>query len=322
VTTMRSVCRRSPLYIALATGLLGVMALVGVWVAWSAPAPKFTPVTQLHHIHGLAVDPKDPHILYIATHGGLVRLVEEKRWELVGEDRSDLMGFTVDPGNRGVMYASGHPDHPGRGPNPLGVRVSRDGGQTWQRLALEGRVDLHAMTFSPAEDALYGWNGMGVPGLYRISARDGVWARVESTGFQGAFSLAAHPSKRGMLLAGTRTGLLRSQDAGKTWTEVPLGVSLKGVPVTAVAYHPKNHQLVYAYAVRPEQGFLKSTDGGRTWNPTGFFVGDQDAVAVIAPSPSQPDVLYISTFTSDIYKSTDGGRGWQPLAKQGRPTVP
>jgi len=306
----------------LAAGLVGAMALVGVWVVRSAPAPKSTPVAQLHHIHGLAVDPEDPRILYIATHTGLVRLVEEKRWELIGEDRSDLMGFTVDPGNRGVMYASGHPDHPGRGPNPLGVRVSRDGGRTWHPLALAGQADFHAMTFSPGEGALYGWNGMGVPGLYRISVRDGAWARVEATGLQGVFSLAAHPSKKGALLAGTRAGLLVSQDGGRTWTAVAPGAPLSRVPVTAVAYHPKDPRFLYAYAVQPALGFLGSRDGGRTWTTTGFFLGDRDAVAVIAPSPSEPEVLYLSTFTSDLYKSTDGGKRWQPLAKQGRPTVP
>lgn len=306
----------------IAVGLVGVMAFGGLGVGQLASAPKFTPVTQLHHIHGLAVDPEDPRILYIATHNGLIRLVGERQWELVGEDRSDLMGFTLDPGNRGVMYASGHPDHPGRGPNPLGVRVSRDRGQTWHPLALGGRVDFHAMTLSPGEGALYGWNGMGVPGLYRIMVQNGAWARVETIGLQVVFSLAAHPLKRGTLLAGTRAGLLVSQDGGRTWTEVALGAPLTRVPVTAVAYHPKDPRFLYAYAVQPMLGFLRSRDGGRTWAKTGFFLGDQDAVAIIAPSPSEPEVLYISTFTSDLYKSTDGGKRWQPLAKQGRPTVP
>lgn len=317
--TVRKVSWRSRLGIVLAAGLLGGVALIGVWLVRSAPVPPDTPVTQLHHIHGLAVDPQDSRILYLATHGGLLRFVEEKRWELIGEDRSDLMGFTLDP-QSGLLYASGHPDHPGRGPNPLGVRVSRDGGRTWTPLALAGQADFHAMTFSPGEGALYGWNGMGVPGLYRISVRDGTWTRLpEAAGLPEVFSLAAHPSKPGTLLAGTRAGLLVSRDGGRTWTAVALGTPGSLVPVTAVAAHPR---FLYAYAVHPRLGFLKSRDGGRTWTPTGFFLGDQDAVAVIAPSPSRPEVLYLSTFTSDLYTSTDGGARWRPLARRGQPIVP
>ncbi|MGH7431537.1 MAG: WD40/YVTN/BNR-like repeat-containing protein, partial [Candidatus Methylomirabilales bacterium] len=123
----------------------------------SAP-PRFAPVDQLHHIHGLAVDPHDPTIVYIATHGGLVRLVGGQQWEHVGESRSDLMGFTTHPSQRGVMYVSGHPDLGSHLPNPIGVMVSRDGGQSWQPVALAGKVDLHAMTLSADGTTLFGWN--------------------------------------------------------------------------------------------------------------------------------------------------------------------
>lgn len=92
--------------IVLSIGFVAVFSSVGL----SAP-PRFAPVDQLHHIHGLAVDPHDPTIVYIATHGGLVRLVEGQRWEHIGEGRSDLMGFTIHPSERGVMFVSGHPDH-------------------------------------------------------------------------------------------------------------------------------------------------------------------------------------------------------------------
>ena len=109
--------------------------LMGDRGAWSA-APRFTPISQLHHIHGLAVDSRDPRVLYIATHGGLVRLTEGKRWELVGEDLSDFMGFSLDPTKSEVMYASGHPSSSSQRPNPVGVIVSRDGGQSWHPLAL------------------------------------------------------------------------------------------------------------------------------------------------------------------------------------------
>ncbi|MGH7371721.1 MAG: F510_1955 family glycosylhydrolase, partial [Candidatus Methylomirabilales bacterium] len=273
-----------------------------------------------HHIHGLAVDPHDPTIVYIATHGGLVRLVGGQQWEHVGESRSDLMGFTTHPSQRGVMYVSGHPDLGSHLPNPIGVMVSRDGGQSWQPVALAGKVDLHAMTLSADGTTLFGWNVTGSPGLYRISVRDGTWTRVDAKGIQDVFGLAAHPQRPDTLVAGTRGGLVVSRDGGQTWS--PGSGALSGVPVTAVAYHPKEAQVVYAYAVRPDLGLIRSDDGGQHWKPLAFFLGEKDGVNVFAISPHRPETIYVSTFTSDLYLSNDGGQRWQPLLRHGKPVKP
>ncbi|MGH7409973.1 MAG: F510_1955 family glycosylhydrolase [Candidatus Methylomirabilis sp.] len=285
----------------------------------SAP-PRFAPVDQLHHIHGLAVDPHDPTIVYIATHGGLVRLVAGERWEYVGEGRSDLMGFTIHASGRGEMYVSGHPDLRSNLPNPIGVMVSRDAGQSWQPLALTGKVDLHAMTLSADGTTLFGWNVTGSPGLYRISVRDGTWIRVDAKGIQDVFGLAAHPQRADTLVAGTREGLVISRDRGQTWSPVSKGLS--GIMVTAVAYDPKDPRVLYAYAARPDLGLTKSANEGKDWNSLGLFLGEKDAVNVFAISPHDPKTIYISTFGSDLYQSKDDGQRWEPLAKQGRPVKP
>ncbi len=302
-----------------ATLVIGFTLVLLSSAGLSAP-PRFTAVDELHHIHGLAVDPNDPTIVYIATHGGLVRVVDGQRWENVGDGRSDLMGFTVHPSERGVMYVSGHPDHSSHLPNPIGVMVSRNGGQSWQPLALAGKVDLHAMTISADGKTLYGWNVTGTLGLYRISVRDGGSSRVDATGLQDVFGLAAHPQRADTLIAGTRGGLVVSRDGGRTWS--PMSGALSGVPVTAVAYHPKNPRILYAYAARPDLGLIRSEDEGQQWKSLGFFLGEKDAVNVFAISPHKPEIIYLSTFSSDLYQSRDGGQQWQPLAKQGRPVKP
>lgn len=295
---------------------IGFVVVLSGSVGLSAP-PRFASVDQLHHIHGLAVDPHDPAILYIATHGGLVRLVGGERWEYVGEGRSDLMGFTVDPSERGVMYVSGHPDQSSHLPNPIGVMISRDGGQSWQPLALQGKVDLHAMTIGADGNTLYGWNVTGSPGLHRISVRDGTSSRVDVTGLRDVFTLATHPQHPDTLVAGTRAGLLVSSDGGKGWSSMSNEIS--GVVVTAAAYHRKDPRVLYAYAVRPDLGLIKSQDGGQQWKSVGFFLGEKDAVNVFAISPHDPNMIYVSTFGSDLYQSRDGGEKWQPLARQGKP---
>ncbi|MDQ7850827.1 MAG: hypothetical protein RB148_11175, partial [Armatimonadota bacterium] len=167
---------------------------------------------------------------------------------------------------------------------------------------------------------LYGWNVMDSSSLYRISTKDGTWTRHEAPQLQDVFSLVAHPQQRETLLASSRSGLLQSQDGGRSWA--PLSPSLAGVPVTVAVYHPRAPQLLYAYAARPNLGFVKSTDGGRTWTSLGFFLGERDAVATVAVSPQAGEALYLATFSSNLYQSVDGGKSWQPLAKAGKPVSP
>jgi photosystem II stability/assembly factor-like uncharacterized protein len=272
---------------------------------------------QLHHIHGLAVDPGDAAIVYIATHAGLVKGTGDTDWQFVGDDRSDFMGFTVHPMVPGLMVASGHPAEGSQAPNPRGLMVSRDGGRTWRPLTLEGIADFHALTLSRADgDTLYGWNVGRNPGLYRVSLRTGTWRRVDARGLGEVYALSAHPRERETVVAGTRSGLLVSRDGGQSWDS--LGTALRGVTVTAVAFHPETLQVLVAYAVHPELGLVQSLDGGLTWTSLGWFLGRDDAVSHVAFSRAA-STIYLATFSSDVYRSADGGRRWQRLIHRGQP---
>lgn len=295
-------------------GLVLVVALMTALLPVEQAVPA---AIQLHHIHGLAVDPSDPASVYVATHAGLVKGTRDRDWQFVGADRSDFMGFTVHPKVEGLLVASGHPVEGSPSPNPRGVIVSRDGGRTWRPLNLEGIADFHALTLSRADgDTLYGWNGGRNPGLYRVSLQSGAWRRVEARGLGEVFSLGAHAVERETVVAGTQGGLLVSRDGGQSWDH--LGSALRGVPVTALALDPENPQVLFAYAVRPDLGLIQSVDGGLTWSSLGWFLGREDAVSHIALS-RPPGTIYLATFGSDLYRSPDGGRRWQRLIQGGRP---
>ncbi len=67
-------------------------------------------------IHGVGVftTGKD-NSLYLATHNGLFKKDNgnSSGWVKVGNDKSDLMGFTINPSKEGTMYSSGHPQTAG-----------------------------------------------------------------------------------------------------------------------------------------------------------------------------------------------------------------
>ncbi len=302
---------------------LGVFLAVGGWAGYQLAANGTAPeVREIPgpHIHGLAVDPFEPEVVWVAAHGGLLR-IRNGRWEWVGTHTYDHMGFLAHPHQPRVLLTSGHPGPRDRRPNPLGVEVSRDGGRSWQPLALAGEADFHAAAQGVSDPrVLYGWNVSGRVGLYRSRDGGSTWTYFGERGLSGVFSLAVDPRDPNTVFAGTRQGLFVSRDGGERWRPVdgPLG----RVPVTAIAFHPREPHRAYAYAVSPELGLVPSTDSGRSWTSLGVFLGGQDAGGNLAVHPEDPKVLYLSTFSADLYRSTDGGRTLRKLVEAGRVLAP
>ena len=84
-----------------------------------------------HDIHGVGIFNSDDSSnqdssVYLATHNGLYNKKQNSSWVKIGNDKSDLMGFVINPSKEGVMYSSGHPVNGGN----LGFRMSTDSGKT------------------------------------------------------------------------------------------------------------------------------------------------------------------------------------------------
>jgi hypothetical protein len=263
--------------------------------ASSETAPTVKASQETAPVHGLVLDRNNPEINYVATYMGLVRAPRNAAPEFVGNPRFDLVGITAHPKKAGVLYASAHPDratYERDGIRNLGLLLSEDGGQTWRSVAAAGKA-FHALTYSPQSGGqLYGWNVAGQPGLYRISL--GTWAveRVPAKGLSGVLSLSTSPNAAGPLLAGTSAGLMASRDQGASW--VPVASIPRDIEVTAVAHHPTNGRLVYAYVAKPDLGLMQSDDGGTTWNPTGFVAEAGTNVVALAVSP-RDNVVSVAT---------------------------
>ncbi|MBI4277587.1 MAG: hypothetical protein HY660_03940 [Armatimonadetes bacterium] len=309
--------------------LAGLVVLVLVGGAWavsrsrqsSVPEASAVAVRGIEHVHGLAVGPANPAILWIGTHGGLIRVTNGQEWMRIGRQGFDMMGFNVHPTEPNVLVTSGHPGPRDPRRNPLGVQVSRDGGQTWQTMALPGEADFHTMTMSKADPrVLYAWNVSGRMGLYR--SRDGGrrWEYLGDRGLERVFSLAAHPRDAALVFAGTARGLYVSRDGAESWQSFTS--ALLSLPITAVEIHPKDPRIAYVYAAKPDLGLLRTTDGGNRWTPVGFVLGQRDAVGNLALDPSDPQVIYFATFGGDLYRSPDGGMRREQWVSGGQVVVP
>jgi photosystem II stability/assembly factor-like uncharacterized protein len=291
--------------VALAVAVVVLVVVgVGAFIALNRGGPAvYTPVERFSHIHGLAVDPKDSKVLYVATHHGLIRGLESAgrwSWALVGNYRADFMGFSMHPNGK-IFYSSGHkaPETPN-----IGVARSDDGGFSWKIIALRGKVDFHAMAISGANpEVLYGWY-YGERRLYRSADGGQTWGNPKAEGLSDVFALAAEPADAQALWAATKRGLLRSTDGGESFELV----SFSGIPVIAVTVAPTTPQVLY---ISLEGGLRKSTDGGQNWGTMGQEIAG--AVGHIAIDHTNADTVYAATHSAALYQSTDGSRSWRRI---------
>ncbi len=126
-------------------------------------------------------------------------------------------------------------------------------------------------------------------------------------------------------------GIWKSEDAGKTWTQMGLKQSRH---VARIRVHPKNPDIVYAavmgnlFAPHQERGVFKSTDGGNSWRKV-LYVNDEVGAVDLLIDPNNARHMYASTWKvnrtpysmssggegSAIWKSTDSGDTWTDISK-------
>ena len=200
----------------------------------------------------------------------------------------------------------------------------------------------------------------GVPGdpqtYYFGAAAGGVWKSVDGGAhwtpqfdkqdIASIGSIAVAPSDPNILYVGSGEGCLRgnisygdgvyrSNDAGKTWTNIGLKDS-RHIP--RVLIDPRNPEVVlvaalgHAFAPNSERGVYRTTDGGKNWTKV-LYVDDRTGATDLVYAPSNPQIVYASMYQvqrqpwafssggpgSGLYRSSDGGATWKKLEGNGLP---
>jgi hypothetical protein len=264
--------------------------------AGSAPAPPSVPeagALPSAHVHGVAFAPADD-VLLLATHDGLVEVGDGGELTSVGPV-IDLMGFAV-TGDR--YLASGHPGLRVDLPQPVGLIESTDGGRTWTPLSRQGQSDFHALTTTDSGTIL-GWDGS------LLRSHDGrTWEPLTIPA--EPHTLAATPDGS-TVLATTQQGLLRSTDAGSSWSTVD------GAPLLQVVDWAEDGRT--AVGVDPDGTVWTSTDAAGTWQRGAQLGAAPHAVAVAVAADG--GALRVAVVTSEaLWESSDGAQTFTAVLEQ------
>lgn len=249
-------------------------------------------------------------------------------------DTADFHSLAFDPTDENSLYFGHH----------YGIKVSVDGGETWEDGALRD-VDVMQQASPPANPDRRYAAGHDV---FQVSNDGGQTWQPQPNDLPALdiHGFAAAPTDADRLYAFevVSRGFYTSADGGSTWETLPLppGMATANLPL-AVAYDDPLH----LFAGVGNQ-VLESRDGGRSWeaiegaggdvvaiaavpnNPNAVFVGtvqgiaryepntgwqelpltSDGAVLAIAVHPTQPDTVGVVDQQGNFYRSDDGGQTW------------
>jgi photosystem II stability/assembly factor-like uncharacterized protein len=206
------------------------------------------PVAEVEpHVRDIALDPTDSRTVYAALQVGYMLKSQDggESWKLLNKDLdADVHTIVVHPQDtKRVLIATGGHDCRGGKVRGKALYISRDGGDTWEPMALdfsqEYSVPLAMHPRNP--DVVYSALAHGTPGRWR---RGGV----------GADGI-----------------VVRTKDGGKSWEKLNGKLTeLNNYFTGAIAFDQANPNYIYASVTNGE--LYMSADGGDSWAEMGVKV--------------------------------------------------
>jgi len=299
-------------------------------------------------IGAIRLAPSDSRIIYVGTGSDGIRsnVIDGRgvykstdageSWAFMGlREVGQIGAVEVHPTDPDIVYVAAM----GKafGPTPdRGVYKSTDGGRSWGKILFTsdsvGAVDLELNPSNPEEVYAALYRGERKPwsiisGMEASGQEDGIWKSEDGgttwrylteglpPGLIGKIDLAVTPADPDRVYAVVEAveeveGLYRSDDRGQSWTLVSTQAGLMNRPFyyTNVDADPTDADVVYVN----NEGFYKSTDGGRTFARVSTPHGDNHDMWI---NPDHAEI-FVQSNDGGVNVTLNGGRSWSTQYNQ------
>jgi len=295
-------------------------------------------------IPGLAVAPGHPNKVFAGTRGDGVWMSDDfgESWAKPCYGKrgpGKVRCVTIDPHDPRRIYA---------GTEPIDIFVSEDEGNSWDRLDAVWNIPYVATVTYPVStvephvrnivvdptdaSTLYAALQVG----FIVKSTDGglSWRLLDKNLDCDVHTIAIDPANAQRLLVatgghdarkGTAPGraLYSSEDAGESWAPIATNFTKEySVPLAFDAIDPG---IVYSAVANGQPGrwrrrdtgaestFIRSVDGGRTWDGIDGGIAAKDFPEVIIADSATPGLIYTGCRSGDFYASENSGETWTPM---------
>jgi photosystem II stability/assembly factor-like uncharacterized protein len=307
------------------------------------------PALMSGRISDIVIHPLKRHTWYVAAGSGGVWKTENAgtTWTPIFDAQASysIGCITLDPSNPETVWVGTGENVSGRHVGfGDGVYKSLNGGKTWTNTGLAKSEHIGRILVDPrnsnvvyvaAEGPL--WSAGGERGLYKTADGGKTWTlALEISKDTGVTSAELDPANPDILYAaayqrrrsvaafmggGPESGIHKSEDAGKTWRKLAVGLPSGDVGKIGLAVSPIDPRVVYATveAGPEEKGFYRSTDRGESWEKRSPYISGGTGphyYQEIFADPSVFDRVY--QMDPSMMVTNDGGRTWRPVGEKSK----
>jgi len=225
-------------------------------------------VRRWFHLHGLAVSPSDPNVVYVGSvHDSVYRL------------------FNL---------------------NGAHIFRSTDGGRTFTEVSngfpIETETSVNSLVVHPTDpDVAYAMTSLHETstaiGIYKTTNGGNSWSPVNNGLDPLTNDLQIDPIDPETLYAATESGVYKTSDGAASWR--PLAIDEPGTPIIDLAIDPINPLTLYAIS---PHNLYRTRDGGQTWYVSSLglpLLNDGRAFSDYSTSKHEGHRVYGGTFAQD-----------------------
>jgi photosystem II stability/assembly factor-like uncharacterized protein len=307
------------------------------------------PALMSGRISDIVIHPKRRATWYVAAGSGGVWKTDNAgtTWTPIfdGQSSYSIGCVSLDPVNPEIVWVgtgenvSGR--HVGYGD---GIYKSLNGGTTWTNLGLKNSEHIARILIDPRNPAVVYvaaegplWSAGGERGLYKSADGGKTWALsleiskdtgVASAEFDPAnpdiLYTAAYQRRRSVAAfmgGGPESGIYKSEDAGKTWRKLTVGLPKGDMGKIGLAVSPLDPRVVYATveASPEERGFYRSTDRGESFEKRNPYISGGTGPHYYQEIYADPTVFdRVYQMDAGLMATDDGGKTFRRVPEKSK----